>query len=125
MKLNVTLIDPPGARHTHFLFDLARMIAYGLEDLGHSCTLRRNGTEAGRTNILLGAHQVTASETVDAIIDSGHPYVVYQTEIIRGATVNGSDLGGQFHRLLMPLFRHAKAVWDTEDESIAALKELG
>src|SRR6185436_3046064 len=99
MKLNVTLIDPPGARHTHFLFDLARMIAFGLEDLGHSCTLRRNATEAGRTNILLGAHNLSAPETVDEVIDSGHPYVVYQTEIIRGTAVNGHELGEQFEKL--------------------------
>lgn len=125
MKLNVTLVDPPGARHTHFLFDLARMIAFGLEDLGHSCTVRRNMTEADRVNVVLGIHNLTSVDTVDALIDSKHRYVVYQTEIIRGATVNGSDLGGQFKALLLPLFQNATAVWDTEDESIAALKAMG
>ncbi len=125
MKLNLTVIDPPTARHTHFLFDLARMIAFGLEDLGHSCTLRRNATEAGRVNILLGVHNLAAPDTVDALIDSGHPYVVYQTEIIRGRTVNGVDIGPGFDGMLMPLFRGARAVWDTDEESRASLKALG
>ncbi len=125
MKLNVTLIDPPGARHTHFLFDLARMISFGLESLGHDCTLRRNATEEGRVNILLGVHHLAAAETVDAIIDSGHKYVVYQTEIVRGTTVNGQSLNGQFERLLLPLLRGAAAVWDTDEESMASLKALG
>lgn len=125
MNLNLTIIDPPAARHTHFLFELAKMIAFGIEDLGHSCTLRRNATEAGRVNILLGAHNLTAPETVDEIIDSKHPYLVYQTEIIRGSTINGSNLNGQFSTLFLPLLQHAKAVWDTEEGSIAALKALG
>ncbi|MBL8958108.1 MAG: hypothetical protein JNK82_45470 [Myxococcaceae bacterium] len=125
MDFNLTLIDPPAARHTHFLFELAKMIAYGIEDLGHSCTLRRNVTEPNRTNILLGAHNLTAPETVDELIDSRHPYIVYQTEIIRGSTINGSSLNGQFSTLFLPLLQNAKAVWDTEAESIAALKALG
>lgn len=125
MKLNLTLIDPPGEKHTHFLFDLARMISYGLEDLGHSCTLRRNATEAGRVNILLGVHNLSTPDTVDAVIDAGHPYVVYQTEIIRGRTVNGCDLGDHLDRTLLPLLRNAKAVWDTDEESRASLRALG
>src|SRR5688572_14580801 len=120
MKLNLTVIDPPTARHTHFLFDLARMISFGLEDLGHSCTLRRNATEEGRLNILLGVHNLTAPETVDALIDSRHPYVVYQTEIIRGRTINGADLGDHLDKLFLPLLRNARAVWDTDEESMAS-----
>jgi len=125
MKLNLTVIDPPTERHTHFLFDLARMIAFGLEDLGHTCTLRRNATEPGRVNILLGVHNLSAPDTVDALIDGGHPYVVYQTEIIRGRTVNGIDIGRSFDDLLLPLLKNAKAVWDTDEESRASLRALG
>jgi hypothetical protein len=125
MKLNVTLIDPPGARYSHFLFDLARMIAYGAEALGHDCTLRRNATEAGRLNVLMGVHNVTTAETVDALLDAKHPYVVYQTEIVRNGTVNDTELNGGFESLFLPLLRGARAVWDTADESLSSLKALG
>ena len=125
-SFNVTVLDPPeNHRYTHFLFDLVRMIAFGLEELGHDCTLTRNRTEPGRTNILVGIHLLTQPDFVESLVDSGHRYVVYQTEIIQPGAINGTALENRFQRILNPLLERAAAVWDTSDDNLAALRKMG
>lgn len=125
MRFNVVTIDPPNSPWSHFLFDLVRMISYGLEELGHTCTLTRNTPEKEAINILLGVHHLATTEAVDDLLDSKWPYVVYQTEIVQGRAINQVALEDRFEKVLLPLLRGASAVWDTSEESLVALRELG
>ena len=124
MKFNVCIIDPPGYRFTHFLYDLSKLLAYGLEDVGGDCTLTRNRLESGRTNVVMGAHNITHADQVDAIVDAGLPYVFVSTEVVVGKTVNRVEAPEYFENVFMPLLRNAAAVWDAGD-SLPALKQLG
>jgi hypothetical protein len=123
MRFNITLIDPPGYRFTHFLFDVVRMLQGGLDDLGFDCSVTRNDVERGCVNILVGIHNVTDTSWVASLIASKQPYVVLQTEMVKGKTIN-EVADPRFANIFLPLVRSAAAVWDSSDENITALAAL-
>jgi len=124
MRWNLTVIDPPTFPFTHFLFDTVRMLAFTLEELGQTVSVTQNRLEAGCMNILIGVHLLGDAREVEDIIDTGHQFVVLQTEMVHGRTIN-RELSDRVDRLILPLCRRARAVWDSSPENIAALAGLG
>jgi len=125
MRFNVTLIDPPGERYSHFLFDLARYILNTIELLGHVCTIERNRCDPEAMNILVGTHLLTTPIDVDVLLGAAQRYLVLQTEVLEEHALNGIDVGDRLERVLFPLLRGARAVWDTLDTNIDMLSRRG
>jgi hypothetical protein len=111
MRFNVTVIDPPGQRWAHFLFDLARYVTHTIGSLGHDCTIERNRCPRDRINILLGTHHLSSSGEVKELLGACRDYVVLQTEIVRNGRVNDQP-DSRWDTVLRPLLTGAKAVWE-------------
>jgi hypothetical protein len=124
MDWNVTIIAPREFRYTHFLFDVARTLAFTIRELGYECSITHNRLEPQRINLLVGVHLIEDTQSVLNLVDSGVPYVVMQTELIHGRNIN-LESNDRFDRILQPLFDGARAIWDSSPENIAALAELG
>ena len=124
MKINTVVIEPRGSQYTHFLYDPIRLIQLGLDSLGHDCTLSKNHFDTSRLNLVIGGHQITDPAAVNSIVGSGVPYVMLQSEVIRGGQVNSS---GEEHwrRCYLPLLRGARRVWDWSPETVGELEKLG
>ncbi|AOI74939.1 hypothetical protein [Burkholderia sp. NRF60-BP8] len=56
MDYNVCIVRPPGYLHSGAFTELAEVIAYGLEDLGHAVRFTENNMMPGARNILIGCH---------------------------------------------------------------------
>lgn len=125
MRFNVTLIDPAGERYAHFLFDIARYILHSLELLGHDCTLERNRCDPAAMNVLIGAHHFRSEFEVGALLGGARDYVVLQTELLGEGQINLQAAGDRLERVLLPLLRNARAVWDGLDTNVDVLAKQG
>lgn len=124
MRFNVTVIDPPGSRFTHFLFDSVRYLARSIESLGHECTITRNTLEHRRVNVLVGVHLLTDDRILDDLADAKGPYVVVQTELVRGRPVDPAQ-AERFDAVFTPLVRGATAVWESGRTNMPHVEALG
>src|SRR5262249_47625338 len=109
----------------HFLFDVARAMAGGLEDLGHATSIARNRIDRSSVNVLVGIHLLDSPRWVEQMVDSGARYVVLQTEMVHGRAINQTPLGDRLDAVVLPLLRSAHAVWDSSEDNVAALAALG
>lgn len=124
-RINIAIIDPPGAKFTHFLFDPIRCLQYGLESLDYSVTLSRNQLQPDRLNILLASHLIPSPEQAAQIVNSGIRYILLQSEVLDGFQVNGTFGSEHFERTYLPLMRGAVRLWDWSEKNLAMLKKLG
>jgi hypothetical protein len=124
MRFNITLVDPPGQRCAHFLFDLMRYLAHSIESLGHDCTIERNRCVADRTNILVGIHHLRSRGEAKELLGPSRDYIVYQTEILRNERVNDHD-DGRYKDIVLPLLKGAKAVWESLHSNAEEFKARG
>lgn len=124
VKFNIAVIDPKGFPWTHFLFDTCKLICYGLEELGHDCTIRQNNLEPSRLNIIVGGHHLASAEHVLQIAKIGD-YIVFQTEIIKEDTVNLTNTREHFENVYLPLLQRAKSVWEGASTNLRALEGFG
>lgn len=124
MKLNIAVIDPKGFPWTHFLFDTCKLLCYGLEELGHDCSIRQNNLEPSRLNIIVGGHHLAAPENVLQIAAVGD-YIVFQTEVIKEDTVNLTNTREHFEEVYLPLLQRAKSVWEGASTNLRTLEGLG
>lgn len=126
MRFNLCLVDPPGFRFGHFLFDALRMVALSLESLGHPCTLTRNRLERRAINVIAGGHLATDTTLLDELGDLGAPYVVLQTEVIHDRSVNREvSESARFEQVFLPLLQRATAIWESAESNLAPLEALG
>jgi hypothetical protein len=125
MRFNVTLIDPPGERFAHFLHDMARYVASSIELLGHPCTLERNRCDPTATNVLVGTHLLASATEVDLLLGAARDYVVLQTEIFDDGTINGHGVAERLDRVIYPLLRGARGVWDSLETNARYLRTKG
>jgi hypothetical protein len=123
MRFNVTLIEPSGERYAHFLFDMVRYLVGTLELLGHDCTIERNRCLPEAINVLVGIHLLRNPEDVAIVLGGARDYVVLQTEILEAAAINGVAVGERLDRVIFPLLRGARAVWDTLDTNVEVLRQ--
>jgi hypothetical protein len=122
MRFNVTLIEPSGERYAHFLFDMVRYLVGTLELLGHDCTLEKNRCLPEAINVLVGIHLLRSPEDVAVILGGAKDYVVLQTEILEASAINGADARERLDKVIFPLLRGARAVWDTLDTNVEVLR---
>ncbi len=122
-RFNLVVIDPPGYRFAHFLFDTTRFLQGAIEESGHACSVRRNDVERGAINILVGVHLIDDPRWVDRLVGSEVPYVVLQTEIVTENGFNG-ERSGLFESVFMPLVRNAVSVWESSEPNLEALRAL-
>lgn len=125
MKFNVTIIEPTPSNYSHFLFDQAKYIAYGLESLGHSCSITQKNISASRMNILLNAH-TAGRGSVRALTAGSIRYIINQTELITpdGGAIN--EYGKEhFEACYLPLLQGAVRVWDWNDKHVTQLAARG
>jgi len=124
MKVNISFMFPKEYRFAHFLFDTANVMLHGLQDLGHHVILTRQLVDPDYLNVLIGAHTFDAPDSVQQLRAAKIPYVIVQTEVIRGTTIN---LTGEtrFQQIYRPLLEGAAAVWDFYGSNQAALREQG
>lgn len=127
MQFNITIIDPPGFAFGHFLFDACKLICYGLESLGHDCSISRNQVVPGRTTILVGGHLLPSLRDVEAIAATG-PFIVYQTEVLQLGAINtwrSVEQEEHFDTIYMPLLQKALAVWEGTKSNIPVVESFG
>jgi hypothetical protein len=125
MRINVVLCAPAHFRFTHFLFDTAHALQYGLEALGHHVVLSEGQLDGSRLNVLLNAHTLQDPATISQIVGAKLRYIVHQTEVITGGSVNSTGDKGHFEKVYLPLLRGAVAVWDWSDTHASILQKLG
>lgn len=124
MRFQIVNLEPKAFPFNHFLDDAILSMCFGLESLGHDCSLAANTVATDRTNIVCAGHLLTDLTQVDAIAAAG-PYIAVQGEVIRTNGVNTASNRDQVDRVYLPFLRGAIAVWDGMADSVTDLKALG
>jgi GT2 family glycosyltransferase/Flp pilus assembly protein TadD len=123
MRFSICVIEPEGYRFAHFLYDICKYLCYGIEAAGYDCCILRNKLSPGRVNIIVGAHNQTDPAIIKQIKQAGD-YILVQSEIITGDSINNWSVQESFADVYLPLMRQAKAVWTGVETNIGALKKL-
>ena len=124
MRFAICVIEPAGYKYSHFLYDVCRYICFSIESAGHECCILRNQFTRDRVNIIVGAHNQTDQAILKKIKEAGN-YILAQSEIITGDSVNNWAVQKSFAEVYLPLMRQAKAVWTGIETNVEALKKLG
>jgi len=113
VKYNVCIVRPDGYLHSAAFLELAQLLGYGLEDLGHAVTISVNRAVADARNIIIGCHLLDPS-----LIDSTpKTSIVVNTEQL-GA--EGSPWNDNVHRWVTRF-----QTWDYSERNLARLREIG
>lgn len=56
MNYSICLVQPNGYIHSAAFLELAELVGYGLQDLGHTAAINVNQTFVGARNIIIGCH---------------------------------------------------------------------
>jgi hypothetical protein len=112
-KYRVCIIAPPGYIHSSCFLEVAWLLAASFSELGLECDAKLNEPDATRTNIILGGHLLTSTESLKGI-----RYVPYQLEQL-------SSNEGAWNENLRLLLKNASEVWDYSMENIAFLATKG
>lgn len=124
MRFAVCVIEPPGYKYSHFLYDVCRYTCFSIESAGYECCILRNQFTHDRVNIIVGAHNQTDPSIIKKIRQAGN-YILGQSEIITGDSVNNWAIQKSFAEVYLPLMKQAKAVWTGIETNVEALKKLG
>ena len=111
MKFNIVILDPPEFKWTHFCFDSAKTVYYGILSAGYPCSISRAAFEPGCINIIFGADLIQKPFEVQEVVSFGD-YVVYQNEAIVNDQINGVRGNDHFDKVYLPLLQNARAVWE-------------
>ena len=128
MKFNIAIIDPPGHRFGHLLFDYAKLFYYGLENLGHQCHIHKNWCDSSCYNLIVGAHMIDDAETVASLRNGKIKYIILQSEIFKNGmlkAIDNNQLGKRFKDAYFPLLQGATAVWEGVPDNITELESIG
>ncbi|MFV2065384.1 MAG: hypothetical protein ACC645_00280 [Pirellulales bacterium] len=123
MKFHIAAVEPKGFAYGHFLDELCKTLCFGLESLGHDCSIGFNRLDGTRTNIVVGAHLFTSPQDVETIAQQG-PYIAIQSEIVRPEGVNLYRDQQQYEMVYLPFLRRAMAVWEGVPTNVAVLERL-
>jgi len=124
VRFSICVIEPAGYPYSHFLYNICKYLCYGIESVGCDCSILRNKLASDRVNIIVGAHNLCDPEMVQAVRSSGK-YILLQSEIVKGNSLNEWSLQKSFQEVYIPLLKQADAVWDGIESNIGALKKFG
>jgi hypothetical protein len=113
LNFNVCIIQPQGYVHSLGFLELAELVAFGLEDLGHTACLSTNRLQQDATNILIGVHLLDPS----SINQFPKSSIVLNTEQVGDAD---SLWDKNFVKWIAEF-----TTWDYSERNIARLKTLG
>jgi hypothetical protein len=113
VSYRVALVQPSGYAHSLAFQELAELLVFSLQDLGHECAFEINRFDRARRNIVLGA-QLLPSE--------------WQAQLPRDTIiVNTEQLGSAQHAWTDPIVNLAQrlTVWDYNSHNITFLQSQG
>ncbi|WP_322082507.1 hypothetical protein [Burkholderia sp. BCC1972] len=113
MDYNICIVRPPGYVHSGAFTELAEVIAYGLEDLGHVVHFSKNDMRSDARNLLIGCHLADPAATEYVPDDT----IVVNTEHIH---VDEQPWNANIYR-----WTSKYETWDYSARNIAKLKTLG
>lgn len=123
MKFSICVTEPADNKYSHFLYDICKYLCYGIESAGYDCCMLRNRLSSDRVNIIMGSHNLTDPAVVEKIKTAG-PYILLQSEIITGDSINNWRTQKAFMEVYLPLMQQAKAVWTGVGTNVDELKKL-
>ena len=80
-RFQITLIRPQGYLHTEAFREIAETLQYGLAGLGHTARIQENAVDSSATNVILGAHLLSAEQMCSLPPGS----IIYNLEQLEGA----------------------------------------
>lgn len=113
MNYNVCIIKPEGYVHSAAFTELAELIGFSLQDLGHGAVINTNQIYADAVNIIIGCH----------LLDSGYIQQVPKTSII----INTEQVYNDQTAWNPNIFKWASGfeTWDYSNRNIEKLREAG
>lgn len=113
MKFNICVIKPINYIHSEAFIELAELIKYSLQDLGHEAEINVNQTFLDARNILIGIH----------LLDPKHIKQTPKTSII----LNTEQIYSDTTTWNKNIFEWVKnfETWDYSERNILKLRELG
>jgi hypothetical protein len=124
MRFSICVMEPAGYNYSHFLYNICKYLCFGIESAGYDCCILRNNLSTDRVNIIIGAHILTDPKMVKQIKSAGK-YILLQSEIVKGDTINQWSSQKSFADVYIPLLLQAQAVWDGIESNIGALIKFG
>lgn len=112
-RYNICVVSPPNYPFSEAFAELAQQLFYGLRELGHYCTIRKNQFIARATNIVLGGH-LMSREMCKKLPDRT---IVFNTEQLGGAPKG-------WEKQVVELAQHTP-IWDYSLKNIEYLKAQG
>jgi hypothetical protein len=113
MDYNICIVRPPGYAHSGAFLELAEVIGYGLEDLGHTVHFNANNMMSDARNILIGCHLADPAVTDHVPNDT----IVVNTEQIH---VDEQPWNANIYR-----WTSKYETWDYSARNLAKLRSLG
>ncbi|WP_257128004.1 hypothetical protein [Burkholderia sp. MSMB1835] len=110
---NICIARPEGYAHSGAFTELAEVIAYGLEDLGHGVSFSENNMMAGARNIVIGCHLADPGATGHVPNDT----IIVNTEQLH---VDEQPWNQNIYR-----WTARYETWDYSKRNIAKLRHLG
>jgi hypothetical protein len=86
MPYNICLVQPENYIHSAAFFEIAEVIGYGLQDLGHLTAVNRNQIDPDAVNILIGCHLLDPASAAK---------LPASTIILNTEQIDGRDAGWQ------------------------------
>jgi hypothetical protein len=112
MNYNICIAKPDGYLHSAAFWELAEIVGYGLQDLGHSVAINANEIFHDATNILIGCHLLNPI----LINQAPKSTIILNTEPLYGGEQGWSDKIAKW-------VGHFQA-WDYNVSHLARLEEL-
>jgi SAM-dependent methyltransferase len=97
-RFHITLVRPEAFQHTEAFLEVAETLQFGFQSLGHEAQIGENTIDGEATNVLLGAHLLSANDTV--MVPPGS--ILYNLE-----QLGGPSLPKHFYELAL-----RQQVWD-------------
>src|SRR5690606_14326593 len=117
MKYNICLVRPPGYIHSDAFLELAQLLAYTLEDMGHETTIKYHSVDSSGRNIILGCHLLNL-ESRKSIPKSS---IIINTEQMFSGD---SPYSSRWSNTVLEWAKHYET-WDYSEKNIETFARLG
>ena len=128
MKFNIVQIIQ-NAVVSHLIHDPIRLLMYTLEDMGHDVVVNKDTFMKDRVNIIVIGTRLSEA-SIDALIKSKVPYVIYQTEVFSDKGLNYQPTSNihqtlEWQRIYLKLLSGASMIWECFDFNQQYLQNIG